>query len=346
MAPTIGRRAVSAIVLSFCGFVTAPALAGPSYGLVSTFELPSGTDTFSIAPDGHILALSGHSILRQSGIGSGSFTTVGSIAPGSLNSFGASFISVSPNGQTIAIGDNNLGAEASVYLLSAASLSPDSVSETTRVFSPNFSAAWSGNSTLFVTGGEFGSPSVVNAIDALAGTASVVIENIDGGSSGIAVSGGLLFTGNGFAYGGGSNTGDVFAFDVNAFGGGPVDFLTGGTHVANALSAGSLGFDGLGNLLVGGGNFSGENGFAAVIDALAVDAALAGGPIATSANGQQLSPTGDPSAFHSIRFNPVTEELYVTLFGSSTVFVYAIPTPGSVALLALAGLGASRRRRG
>jgi DNA-binding beta-propeller fold protein YncE len=58
-----------------------------------------------------------------------------------------------------------------------------------------------------------------------------------------------------------------------------------------------------------------------------------------------LTPIDDPSAFYSIRFNPVTDELYVTTFGRSTVFVYAIPTPGATALLALAGLAISRRRR-
>lgn len=343
MAPRSVCSAVAALALSFC--TALPAFAGPSYSLVSTFELPAGLDTFSIAPDGHILAMSGDSILRQDGIGSASFVTVGSIAPGLINSFGASFITASPDGQTLAIGDNNLGASASVYLLQTASLTPKSPAPATQILSPNFSAAWSGNSTLFVTGGEFGSPSIVTAIDTASGTTSTVISNIDGGSSGIAISNGVLYTGNGFAYGGGSSTGDIFAFDLNNLGGDPVDFVSGGVLVANVLSAGSLGFDGAGNLLVGGGNFGGEIGFAAVIDSDAIAAALLGGPLATSADGQQLAPTGDPTAFHSIRFNPVTEELYVTVFGSSTVFVYAIPTPGVCGLFALAGIAAGHRRR-
>jgi hypothetical protein len=344
MAPRSACSAAAALALSVCAAL--PAIAAPSYSLVSTFDLPTDIDIFSIAPDGHILAMSGDTIRRQSGIGSVSFSNIGSVAPGLLNSFGASFISASPDGQTIAIGDNNLGSAASVHLIQASALDPGSASATTQVLAQNFSAAWSGNSTLFVTGGEFGSPSVVSAIDATTGTASTAISNIDGASSGIAVSNGFLYTGNGFEYGGGSSTGDIFAFDLNDLGAGPVDFLSGGTPVANSLSAGSLGFDGVGNLLVGGGNFGGEIGFAAVIDADAIASALTGGPLAASADGQQLSPTADPSAFHSIQYNPVTEELYVTVFGSSTVFVYAIPTPGALGLMGLAGLAATRRRRG
>lgn len=343
MALHIGRRALCALAVSSAASVT--ALAAPSYSLVSTFDLPGGIDTFTVAPSGLIYASSGNDILIQDSINSGSFSLAGSVPSDLLNSFGAGFISVSPDGQTIALGDNNIGAGASVLLLPSSGLIPGSTAPTTAVASPNFNAAWGSNSTLFVTGGDFGSPSVVTAIDTVTGTSSVVIDNIDGASSGIAVSNGRLYTGNGFSYGGGTQTGDIFAFELDDLDAGSVNFAD-GTLVANALSAGSLGFDAHGNLLVGGGDFSGEIGFASVIDALAVDSALAGGPIATSADGQMLSPIDDPSAFYSIRFNPVTEELYVSTFGSSTVFVYAIPAPGAASLLALAGLTLSRRRRG
>lgn len=337
-----GFGALSAFAVSFTASVT---LAGPGYSLVSTFELPQGIDTMTVDSSGLLMATSGDQILRQDSIRSGSFSAIGSVPSGLLNSFGASFISVSPGGQTIAIGDNNLGSGASVLLLPLDNLTPDAPTTPTAVPALNFNGAWSDDNTLFVTGGQFGSPSVVTAIDVSTGTGSVVIDNIDGGSSGIAISGGRLFTGNGFAYGNGSSTGDIFAFELDAIGSEPLDFLSDGSLVASALSAGSLGFDAHGNLLVGGGDFSGEIGFAAVIDDAAIQASIAGGPVATSADGQMLSPVADPSAFYSIRFNPVTEELYVTTFGSSTVFVYAIPTPGSTALLAVAGFAASRRRR-
>jgi hypothetical protein len=336
-----GLRALSALAVSCSASI---AYAGSGYALVSTFELPEGIDTFSVAPSGLIYAASGSDILIQNSINSGSFSLAGSLPSGLINSFGASFISVSPDGQTIAVGDNNIGSEASVLLLPAAALKPGSTTPATAIASPNFSAAWGSNSTLFVTGGDFGSPSVVTEINTATATASVVIDNIDGASGGIAVSNGRLYTGNGFSYGGGSLTGDVFAFELANLGTAPVAFAD-GTLVANALSAGSLSFDAAGNLLVGGGNFSGEIGFVSVIDSLAVENALAGGPIATSADGQMLAPIDDPSAFYSVRFNPVTEELYVTTFGNSTVFVYAIPTPGGAALLALTGLAACRRRR-
>ena len=342
MARLISRRALSALaVVASCPLV---ATAGPGYSLTSTFELPSGIDTFSIGPAGLMYAVSGDDILLQDSINSGSFSRVGSIPSGQLSSFGASFISVSPDGQTIALGDNNFGSSANVLLLPAAGLDPGSATPTTSVASANFNAAWGDNSTLYVTGGEFGSPSVVTAIDTVNFTSSIVIDNIDGASGGIAIADGRLFTGNGFASGGGTSTGDIFAYDLTDLNSGPVNF-TDGPPVASALSAGSLGFDAFGNLLVGGGNFGGEIGFSAVIDSAAIDEALAGGAIATSADGQMLAPVDDPTAFYSIRFNPVSEELYVTTFGSSTVFVYAIPTPGAAAVLALAGVAATRRRR-
>jgi len=339
----IGFRALSVLAVSFTASI---AVAGPGYSLVSSFELPQGIDTMTVDPSGLLMATSGNQILRQDSLRSGSFSPIGSLPAGLLNAFGASFISVSPGGQTIAIGDNNLGSGASVLLLPSSNLTPDAPTTPTAVPALNFNAAWSDDTTLFVTGGEFGSPSVVTAIDVPTGTGSVVIDNIDGGSSGIAISGGRLFTGNGFAYGNGSSTGDIFAFELDALGAGPLDFLSGGSLVAHALSAGSLGFDAQGNLLVGGGDFSGEIGFAAVIEEGAIQASIAGGPIATSAAGQRLSPVEDPAAFYSILFNPVTEELYVTTFGDSTVFVYAIPAPGTAAMLALIGTPALRRRRG
>ena len=339
----IGFGALSALSVSFAASV---ALAGPGYSLVSTFDLPQGIDTMTVDPSGLLVATSGNQILRQDSLRSEFFSPIGSVPSGLLNSFGASFISVSPGGQTIAIGNNNLGTGASVLLLPSGDLNPEAPTTPTAVPALNFNGAWSDDNTLFVTGGEFGSPSIVTAIDTSAGSARVVIDNIDGGSSGIAISGGRLFTGNGFAYGSGSSTGDIFAFELDALGSEPIDFLSEGSLVARALSAGSLGFDTYGNLLVGGGDFSGEIGFASVIDALAIDSALGGGPMATTADGQMLTPIDDPSAFYSIHFNPVTEELYVTTFGSSTVFVYAIPNPGSAAMLTLAGVAALRRRRG
>ncbi len=336
------RRALSALAVSlFCASVS---IAGPGYSLVSTFELPSEIDTFSVGPAGLLYATSGDQILLQDSINSGSFSVVGSLPSGLVNSFGASFVSVSPDGQNIAVGDNNSGPETYVFLLPTESLSPSAPTIPTGVPIPNYSAAWSDDSTLYVTGGAFGSPSSVSAIDAATGTSSVVIDNIDGASSGIAIADGRLYTGNGFAYGGGSSTGDIFAYDLADLGNGAIDFAD-GTLVGNVLSAGSLGFDAQGNLLVGGGDSGGQIGFASVIESGAIKSALAGGPIVGPLDGQQLTPTGDPNAFYSVRFNPVTEELYVTTFGSSTVFVYAIPTPGGIALLTLTGLSVTRRRR-
>jgi hypothetical protein len=227
------------------------------------------------------------------------------------------------------------------------------VSPVHSIGAANFLGAWVG-STLFVSGSDaFGAPSYVTRIDAssLASlTSEIAIANVGGASGGVASDGTRLYAANGFGAPGGSGTGTIRAFSLDAldFGDVAIDFEADGTMIADVLSGSPLDFDHLGNLLIGGGDYDeGDTGYAGVADGGAVLAAATGGPVVTGASIQRLSP-GGAFDFYSIRANPATQEVLVTYFGDPNVYRYAIPAPG--VLLAFGGpaIGACvcRRRRG
>ncbi len=322
-----------------------PALAGvPPYSLVGTFSAPTGT--WDVLPDGRVIGLTGGTFVVESAPGAGDYGAIGSVDPTVISPFGATFIRVSPDGARIAIGDNNFGPGASVLLVNAAALNLGGPAPVASVAAANSEGVWTSNSTLFVSG--FGSSPSVSRIDVEALTATLVVDNVASGSGGVASDGTRLFVGVGFDVGpAGGDTGLVRAFDLASLGGlhsPPVTFDS-GAAVADVLSASSLGFDALGNLLVGGGDFfagSDDFGYAAVVDAAAVAAALTGGPLAPDAAELRLSPFG-PGAFYSVRFNAFTGELLVS--DGALIARYAVPAPGTGAALVLTGAFAARRRR-
>jgi len=180
----------------------------------------------------------------------------------------------------------------------------------------------------------------------------IVVGNIGGGSGGVAFDGaGNLYTGNGYQLAGPSPTGAIKVFENASWwaalsGGPPADFEAGGTGVAELLSAGSLGFDAEGNLHVGGGDSAaGDVDYIGLIRAQVVSNALAGGGPADPSDPEQVG-RFDPDAagtnFYDAGYNRVRNELYVR--DGATVFVYAVPEPGSLVLLALGGLLGWRRR--
>jgi hypothetical protein len=312
----------------------------PSYQLIGQYTGPAGWHAFDVMPDGRVLFMTGHEFRAADVRSPASATLLGRVNPAIVSAFGPSFVSVSPDGAAIAIGDNNFGAGAAVHVLSVSTLDPGAPSGTEAFAAPNTEACWSG-STLFVSG--FGSGPVVTRIDLAAGTMQTVLTAIGDGNGGVAVRDGRLFVGVGFDASGGTTTGQVRAFDIATIEAAPAAFAS-GTLVARALSGASLGFDAGGNLLVGGGDFfSGSNdvGAAAVIDGAGIAAALAGGAIDPIASQLRLSPAG--AWFYGIRFNSATSELLVAANG--TLYRYAIPGPGTAGVIMLVGLAAARRRR-
>lgn len=325
-----------------------PPASPPAYAAVGQFPLPSGA--FDFLPDGSILQIRGSELFRQTSPGAATFVPAGRLPAGEINSFGASFLRISPSG-LVAIGDGNFGADTGpgapqIHLFSAAALDPAATLATTTITGNNFDAAWGDDGALYVAAAA--SPTFTPYVvryDPLTPTAARtdLITAIGDGSGGVALRGGRLFTGIGFDFNGNARTGQVRAFDLASLGTQPVSFAA-GTLVADALSAFPLGFDGLGNLLVGGNNGAGDRGYAAVISAAAIDRALAGGPIADGASPDTLRLfPGGSGLTYSIRFNPATSETLV--IGGGVAYRYTIPTPHAAALLAGATLFAWRRRR-
>lgn len=301
----------------------------PPYTLVGQF--PLSADAWDLTPDGRVLRIVGSTLSVQDAPGGGTYSPIGGIAPGLVNSFGASFLRLAPDGVRVAIGDNNFGPGARVLIADLTAGGPGPI-PTVSVACPNADAAWADNLTLYVSG--YGTDSQLNRVNTGALTAQVVVSNIGDGSGGVAIRGGSLYTGIGFDFG--DQTGDVRSFDLATLAGlaSPVGFGA-GSFVANALSASSLGFDALGNLLVGGGDFfsaSPDFGYAAVMDTASA------GPARL-----ELSPAGG-FAYYGVRFNAAMNELLVV--GDGTAYRYAAPGPGGVGVLVLAGCVAARRRRG
>ena len=356
-----GKASVASVVMSCAAsgfFVCAGAGeafgALPAYGLVGQYTAPGGA--FDVLPDGRLVALGGvdgRDVLVQDAVNVGSYSVVGSIdTAGPIASFGASFVRVSPDGDTVAVGDNTFGAGNSVYTFSLGDLGV-SPAPTQRFLTPNFGASWGDAGTLFVTGADSATfESGVYRVDVAGGGVDLVVDDIGGASGGVAVRDGVLYTGNGFdtdASAGTSVTGEVRAVSLSDLPGGgsvgPVSFESGMTAVAEALSAQPLAFDPFGNLLVGGGDtFGGQSdaGYAGVVDGDGIADALAGGGFSPGAD-LELDPSGSGAALYSAAFNDATQELLV--IGEGTVFRYEVPSPGSAVVLGAAGVFAGGRRR-
>jgi hypothetical protein len=272
-------------------------------------------------------------VFEETTAGSRTFVSLGSLPDADFNEFGASFLKISPDGDTIGVGNNGGAAfdhfQVGVFAFPAL---------TGTWFDANsFEAAWINERFLALTAGTFGSPSIVTALDTHSSDPAhpsnpTIIANIGGASGGIAFDKHKnLYTANGFATTGPSATGAVKAFahaDWRAAlqGGTPLDFEAQGTLIVTVLSAAPLGFDGNDNLFVGGGDFfgGGDINFAAFISHHAVKAALnGGGPVNTSDPAQVRKVDPDPAAGSSydIIINRERNEVYLRSTGTH-VFVF------------------------
>lgn len=329
----LGRILAGLVVLG--GGVSAYG-ALPAYALSGTVPV-GAAQAFDVMPDGRIVLSSGRTILVESAPGSGGFSPAGQIASGTVSSFGASFIRVSPSGAKIAIGDNNAPGPQNVYVVQTATLTPGVDAPAVPVAVPNFDAAWAGEDRLYVSGSvNFSQPAQVARVD-LGPSPSVtaVLTGVGDGSGGVCVHGGRLFAGVGYDATD-ATTGVIRSFDLpalNAAGSGSP--FGGGLFVGDLLSAASLDFDEAGFLLVGGGDFG-----SATFDAGAA-------AVVNLGTGERLDLAPAGFGFYSVRYNLARHELLVAdLFGATpAIYRYAVPAPGAGCVIMLVFAGSLRRAR-
>lgn len=313
--------------------------------------LPGGTSAFDVQPDGRLAALSGLNLHTETAAGSGLFVLHGTLPTANV-SYGAAFLRFSPDGSKLAVGNNGSGGTSYVGVFSLNTLAG------AWHALDHFDAEWLDDERLAVNSGDL-STSRIDLFDTTTLAGATIVSGIEGGSGGVTFDAqGRLFVGNGYANGGGSDTGEIRAFEQSAWEsalvGSPLDFESNGTVIADVLSANTLGFDIEGNLHIGGGDFSQPDyGYAGLLAASAVDGAIGGdGPIDTSmpANARRFDPDAAGSFnFYGIAASPVAAELYVRDYGVDALHVFEVPEPSAVMLLAI-GLGViamrrSRRRR-
>ncbi len=299
-------------------------LAQPQLALNTTYQLPAGA--FDVLPDGRLLAVTASGDIQiQDAPNASTYSTVNTIDAPNSSGFGASFLSLSPDATSVALGNNEFGASNAVLVFNAADFmgltgNPLPTAPLQTITTPNFSADWADSNTLFVSGADSSTfATVVNKLDITAGTSETVISPAGAFSGGVHANTGTLFVGAG-------DSGDVRAFDVASLASPAVDFSA-GQFVTSSTSAGSI--DTLDNLLlIAGGVFNGE-GNATIIDE---DTGLS----------VALTPAGT-NAFYGGFFNAATNQVVATANG--TAYVYdIIPAPASIALAPIAILATRRRR--
>ncbi len=353
-----GLVAVGAtLLLTNTAVATEPAARTiDDYALTDVFTLPAGAGPFDTLADGRLIVLIGDNVNVETSVGSRQFTNLGQLPAANISSFGADYIRVSPDGTRFAVG--NGGGEPfgnfQVGIFTVTSL-------TGTWFSANsFEATWYDDTHVALTAGDFGFPSVVtvlniNSPNPLAPTNPIVVDGIDGASAGVAFdSAGNLYTGNGFSSTDPAAAGTIKAFDaaavtiaLNTFT--TLDWTTDGVLIADVLSAVPLGFDGFGNMFVGGGDFFAPEGFAVLINASAVRGALLGGgavDVNDPLQARNIDPDPAVGSRYTLRYNRATGELYVDDAIDSTVYAYTaanrlVPTTTEWSMLLTACLLAS-----
>ena len=327
-----------AVVLLVAAFLWHPPIVQADghdrYRLSERFTLPVGAGPLDALADGRLITVVGADVFVETASGSRIFTNAGALPAADMASFGAAFVLVSPDGTSLAVG-NNGGASFGNYqvgVFSFPSLTGDWFD------APHLLACWVDNTDLALTAGDFGFPSRVTVLDTTSANPSIpdnptIIDNVGGASGGVAIDqAGNLFTGNGFTNSGPSGTGLIKAFTfaqwTGAIGGTPLDFEAEGIEVVDVLSASPMEFDSGGNLLVGGGEFAaaGQFDYVAVVSAGAIADALAGGgPINTHdfAQVRRLDPdASNGSAFYTFAYGSNRSEIYVNDFGDLQTHVF------------------------
>lgn len=326
-----------------------------------TFErnitLPSnGAEILTMTPDGRALTLDNTGVVSlETEVASGQFQTLGQLPNSDFSNFGASFVAVSPNGKTLAVG-NGGGATYSNYQLGVFDLSD--ITQGRWLTASHYAGYWWDNRNILVSAGKFGAPSWVFVLDTqstLAATpeTTLIVESIGGASGGVSLDKqDNLITANGFKGAGPSNTGAVHLVAAADWKGAfnqqrdPVNFETEAKPLARALSGSSLGFDARGNLWVGGAVTYGDNkesGFAAQFPAALIQSVRTGNRTALdSRNNQELFRVDPDLQTSGQRYQVITsltrDEVVVRESGTSNAYVYSLE-PVAAPAPALGGLG-------
>lgn len=310
-----------------------PAFAG--YELEETFQLPIGTGPntptpiFDALPDGRIAATDGATIFLETARASRQFQPLCSAPDGY-----PAFLRVSPNGTRIAFG------------ATAVTIFDITTPTTQSTFSvSSYDAEWADEQWLVIS-----TPTGVVALDTTKDQNNVVtvLSGRGGASAGVTLDkDGNLYTGNGYsddeANPGAmkSKTGAIKAFlaadwRATLTGAPSLNFESTGALVADLLSAGYLGFDDDGNLLIGGGNLfgglhtpgGGDRGYAAMVSATAIQDALRGGvPVVPGFPPSKLHIFDPDKAishddFYYIDYNPKAQEFYLNDHDKATVYAF------------------------
>lgn len=374
------RNKITASSLTFCaatlGLSLGASAAHAQLALERIVNIPNvGAEVVTLTPDGRFVTLDNTgAVSLETELGSGQFQNLGQLPNGDFSRFGASFIAVSPDGETLAIGNNGgatfTNAQVGVFELS-------DISQGRWINTGSFSAHWLDNKNLIVAAGKFGDPSWVYVLDtesplADAPVTTRIVEGIGGASGGVVLDAEEnLWTANGFTSAGPSKTGAVHRVSEDdwkaALAGerGPVNFETEATPVARALSASSIAFDLRGNLWVGGAVTFGENkeaDFVARFSSEKVEEVLAGdrGPLDALVDGDATRVDPDPTKAeqnYQVLASPIQDKIFLRESGTDDVFVIrvgrrqAAPVLGGLGTAALLGLGlagsvaANRKRR-
>lgn len=269
---------VSVLLLVFVFIGSAPVTADPPFPQVTLPEPEPGSffTVFDYTNDGRVVAFDGFTVYVQESLQSATLTPIGTLPEEFRGATDPSFISISPNGQTILLSAGAGGSQfpdpdfnGNVFMMPITGGEAELVGQ----FMWTILGTWLDNDTfIFGQGETFGLfIGSVEALDVNTGTTTTIVGNIPGDPGGIAIDNqGNLYVGLGAGQDT-SRTGEILRFDKSIVdaalaGQGFVNFDD-GELIAQVLSAGDLAFSSNGKLFVGGANFTtGDAGYIAEVD--------------------------------------------------------------------------------
>lgn len=231
---------------------------------------------FDYTNDGRVIAFDGFTVYVQESRQSATLTPIGTLPEEFRGGTDPSFVSVSPNGQTILLGGGAGGFQfpdedfnGNIFTMPIGGGEAELVGR----YMWSILGTWLDNDTfVFGEGETFGLfTGSVEALDVNTGTTTTIVGNIPGDPGGIAFDNqGNLYVGLGAGQDGNRN-GEIRRFDDSVVdaalaGQGFVNFDD-GELIAKVLNAGDLAFSPNGKLFVSGANFfTGDAGYIAEVD--------------------------------------------------------------------------------